>query len=301
MTSQRNHIVVGTDGSASALHAVRWAAREAALRRRVLHVVTTYTVPVSGYPDGLNVAQEIREALTAQAADRLAQAQRCASEEADDLIVTTAAVEAGTQVTLRASSRDADLVVVGSRGRGGFTGLLLGSTAVDLAAHAACAVVVVRGDEDSDAGPVVVGVDGTALSEPAVGFAFEEAALRGAPVVAVHTWHDDAFEDALHTAVADEFRDIATRHAEERVQALLAGWREKHPDIEVSTDVSGGSAARALVRSSKGAQLVVVGSRGRGGFAGLALGSTSQAVIRHANAPVVVVRHAPDVAGVEGG
>ncbi|GAA1403396.1 hypothetical protein GCM10009639_48190 [Kitasatospora putterlickiae] len=172
-------------------------------------------------------------------------------------------------------SREAALVVVGSRGLGRFGALLIGSVAVHLAAHADCPVLIVRGRPDPD-GPVLVAVDGTGVGAEALGFAFAEASARRAPLTALHIAHPS-------TGRPDQ---------EERVLAeALAGWREKYPAVEPRSEVVEAHTRPALLEASREAQLLVVGARGRGGFAGLLLGSTSQAMIQHAHCPVVVVRH----------
>lgn len=289
--SARKPIVVGIDGSESATRAVRWAAREAALRHRPLQIVHTYTWPLSGYPDGLIVSEDLHEALRTDSAAKLAGAKKAAAELLPaDLVVSTRSTPGSATQVLRDLSNEAELVVLGSRGLGGFTGLLLGSTAIGLAARAGCPVAVVRGTREPADGPVVVGIDGTPVSEAAIAFAFEEAALRGAPLVAVHTWRETAFDIAMSPNIAAEYWRSASENAREVVAERLAGWREKYPDVVVTTEVRGNGPAEHLVRQSTQAQLVVVGSRGRGGFAGLALGSTSQAVLHHADSPVVVVR-----------
>jgi nucleotide-binding universal stress UspA family protein len=180
---------------------------------------------------------------------------------------------------------------LGSRGMGGFVGLLVGSTAVHLSAHGRCPVLVVRevGDE---AGPVVVGVDGSVMGEQAVGFAFAEAALRKAPLRALHasTWNAPlpAPQDA---AVPYANPPGALAGEEERlVSEALAGHRERYPEVPVEDQVVHGRTREALIEASHSAQLLVVGARGRGGFAGLLLGSVSQAVLHHAHCPVAVVR-----------
>lgn len=182
-------------------------------------------------------------------------------------------------------------MVVGDRGLGGFLGLLLGSVAVGLAGHAACPVVVVRGPEApagvDPASPVVVGVDGSPTGEAAVSFAFEWADQRGAPLVALHTW----WVDPMISPMLDWH---ATTEAETEVLAeRLAGWAEKYPDVVVERVVEQRRAADALRELSERAQLVVVGSRGRGGFQGLVLGSVGHALLHHAECPVAVVRPEP--------
>ena len=183
----------------------------------------------------------------------------------------------------------AQLVVVGDRGIGGFEGLLVGSVAPALAGHAHCPVVVVRvlGGGAPEGGPVVVGFDGSAASESALGFAVEEAVALGAPLAAVHAWQDIAVGAGegrlLHI---DSVADDAAAQLDEG----LAPWRAKYPELVIEPVVVRDRPAQALVRQSAGAQLVVVGSRGRGPLAGLLLGSVSQAVLHHAASPVAVVR-----------
>lgn len=282
-------IIVGVDGSESSTRAVRWAAREAALRRRPLKIVNSYSWPLSGYPDGVFISGDLYETLRANSDSVLREAKQ-AAESTPDLQVSTVSLTGNAQLVLRELSQDAELVVIGSRGLGGFTGLLLGSTAVGLASRADCPVVVVRGTREPTDGPIVLGTDAGALSEAATAFAFEEAALRAAPLLAVHAWQETGVDVAMEAHVPVEFWRTAGEHAEELVAERLAGWREKYAGVEVTIEVHGASPAEQLVHHSEQAQLVVVGSRGRGGFTGLTLGSTSQTVLRHAAAPVIVVR-----------
>lgn len=182
------------------------------------------------------------------------------------------------------------MVVLGSRGLGGFSGMLIGSVAVQVSSHAHCPVVVVP-PEVLPTTPakrkVVVGVDGSKLSAKALDFAFEQAELIGARVVAVHTWNN-LFSTYGQDALV--FDDEQLRETSEALVAeSLAGLRADHPDIEVDVELVTGKAARAILHLADGADLVVVGSRGRGGFTGLLLGSTSQQVLHHAHCPVAVI------------
>jgi nucleotide-binding universal stress UspA family protein len=185
------------------------------------------------------------------------------------------------------------VVVVGHRGLGGFTGLLVGSVGVQVAAHAAGPVVVVRPHSaaaGASAGRVVVGIDGSPLSRAALGFGFEAAARRGVGLTAVHAWTEPVSTgpgDMLPLVYdADDVDAEETRLLAE----ALAGWAEKYPDVPVDRKVVRGRAAEALVAESAGAALLVVGSPGRGGFTGLLLGSVSQAALHHADCPVAIVR-----------
>jgi len=280
-------VVVGVDGSDSALEAVRWAANEAERRRVSLRIVHAYGLPV-GYLPGFVDWHALHEALVAQGRSWLGRARDVAAEAAPGLAAEVVEVKAGAGPTLVEESAHAVLIVLGTRGLGGFTGLVIGSTAVELAAHARCPVVIVRG-AGSGTGPVVVGVDGTPVGEDAIAFAFVEASARGTSLVAVHTWTDLVLEAALAGgAAALDFAPLVQR-AEEVLRERLAGWQEKYPDVPVSRHVSRERAARALLRHAEHAQLVVVGTRGRGGFRGLLLGSTSQHLLHHAPCPVAVV------------
>ncbi|HEX6358712.1 universal stress protein [Actinophytocola sp.] len=284
-------IIAGVDGSAAALRAVRWAADEARLRHLPLRLVHAHETPV-GFPPGFVDWHALRQALVAQGKAWLEQARQAVVDTAPSLAVEV--VEEGGRAVpaLLTESAHAAMLAVGTRGLGGFTGLLTGSTAVELAAHARCPVVVVRGTGHAG-GPVVVGVDGTPVSEQAIAFAFAEASARGTGLVAVHTWTDLLLEAALGSAAALDFSPMA-QQAEEVLGERLAGWQERYPDVRVSRHVSRERASRALLRHAEGAQVVVVGSRGRGGFRGLLLGSTSQHMLHHTPCPVVVIRSTPE-------
>ena len=186
-------------------------------------------------------------------------------------------------------SRRAELVVVGSRGLGGFAGLLLGSVGAQVAAHAHCPVLVVRPDEQPIPvdGPVLVGVDGSESSRLAVGLGADEAALRDVPLVLVHVGPADG-----DRTVPEEIEESQAAYQAEAVRLLAdasAAVRAEHPDLVVREHpVRAAGAAQGLIEASGAASLLVVGTRGRAGFAGLLLGSVSQAAIQHAHCPVLV-------------
>ncbi|MFE2757414.1 universal stress protein [Actinosynnema sp. NPDC059335] len=282
-------VVVGVDGSGSGLRAARWAAGEASRRGVGLRLVRACEVP-TGYRPGLVDPNALREALAEDGRRSLAAALDAVGPLASDV---DAVLEFGPSVPLLlAEAEDASVLVLGNRGLGGFTGLLVGSTSVELAGRASCPVVVVRGrDDDPPAdGPVVVGVDGTELSEAALGFAFAAAADRGDELVVVRAWADPVLETAFAaTAVAFDVEPVA-REAEESLTGQLAAWRREHPEVRVTAHVVRERPAHALLRFAEDARLVVVGSRGRGGFRGLLLGSTSRHLLHHAPCPVAVVR-----------
>ncbi|MFE9880717.1 universal stress protein [Streptomyces sp. NPDC005784] len=286
-----NRVVVGVDGSSSSLAAVEAAAREARWRRaelRVVHAIWPVIVP-GPVPMGAAPFGPAEGVLPAAAERLVTEALHRAGDVAPEVEVTHEVVAGEALTVLELQSRDADLVVIGSRGRGGFVGMLLGSTAVYLAAHSRCPVMVVREQREA-AGPIVLGVDGSRAGEKAVDFTFAEAALRGADIVALHVWTPDNVP-VSPPQVPDVRGPGTVAEGEERLLAqALAGRQEKYPDVSVRHELVHGVTHEALIEASRTAQLVVVGARGRGGFTGLLLGSVSQALLHHAHCPVAVVR-----------
>ena len=261
-------VVVGVDGSESALRATAWAARRAALCGRGVRIVHAFELPVRPADDVVDPS--VRELLHTQGTSWLAAARTVAAKAGVPVEVVSA--DATAADLLIAESGSASLVVLGSRGHGGFTGLLIGSTAIQLGNHGHCPLVVVRGPGVAG-GPVVVGVDGTTTSDSAVAFAFAEADVRRAPLVAVHTTEEGLSEEPCRT--------LAER---------VTGWQQKYPDVHVTRVVVHDTPPSALLAQSTAAQMMVVGTRGRGGLRGLVLGSTSQHLLHHAPCPVAVVR-----------
>ncbi|TDV42534.1 universal stress protein [Actinophytocola oryzae] len=285
-------IVVGVDGSPSALQAVRWAAEEAKRRGVPLRLVNVYSTPI-GLPGGIVEPAVVQKALNDQGKLWLNEARQVAHEVSGELRPQLVLMTASVVPALVKESLNASLLVLGTRGLGGFTGLLIGSTAVLLAGRVHCPMVVVRGTEPVQ-GPVVVGVDGTPKSEAAVAFAFAEASLHGTDLVAVHTWADTAVDTVLLGHPEPPDFEPAQQRAYETLAERLAGWQEKYPDVHVAREVVRDHPSRALLRYAGKARLVVVGTRGRGGFQGLVLGSTGQHLLHHAPCPVVVVHTEPD-------
>ncbi|MGW3960618.1 universal stress protein [Amycolatopsis sp. NPDC005003] len=281
-------VVVAVDGSETAAAAALWAAGEAARRHTSLLVFTAYGYEDAAFGGKMYPPSDwlrIREAE----ADELLRTTRATLEAAvPGLDVSTEASDRGPVPGLLEVSARARILVTGAP-VGAIAGLFSGSPDVDLAAKAHCPVVVVRGNESVD-GPVVAGVDGSPLSEAAIAWAFEEASLRNAPLVALYTWHDGdtagLFSDGNVAFQGEAVEDSGRRLLAQR----LAGWQEKYPDVRVERRVEHDKPRSRLLSASHGAQLVVVGSRGRGGFTGLVLGSTSQALLHHASCPVMVVR-----------
>lgn len=292
MTTQhaRRTVVVGVDGSAEALRAVRWAAPEARRRQAVLRLVTGFAWTEYGMPGlpGLGSAYAVDRLRTA-ADTALAAAAAAATEAEPGVTVEQDVVLGFASGVLVGESQLSELVVVGDRGRGRISSVFAGSVAVAAAANAACPVVVVRGEERDAALPVVVGIDGTPVSEAAIAFAFDAASSRRAPLLAVHTWVAALGDPSLAPLIDWE---VLAAEEEEVLAERLAGWGEKYPDVAVQRMVAKGGAAHALLDLTERAQLVVVGSRGHGELAGFVLGSVSNALVHAATCPVAVVRPA---------
>ncbi|MGI5175820.1 universal stress protein [Dactylosporangium sp. CA-152071] len=287
-------VVAGVDGSAGSMRAVWWAAADAARRHRPLHLLHAHDWPDLVYPPvgfALPVAYETD--VRATAARVLADAVVVARDVGADLRITTEFTTRLCVPAMLAASRLASLVVVGSRGLGGFAALLVGSTGVELAGHAACPVVIVREVDLADgphAGRVVVGVDGSHGADLALGLAFEQAAFRraGLTVVTAVQWHVAGQRDGVAPPVHGEQAELLS--ARRVLAEAIAGWQEKYPQVDVQLEAVAGRAGGVLVDASAAAELLVVGARGHGGFTGLLLGSAGQAAVHHAHCPVVVVR-----------
>ncbi|WP_018253413.1 universal stress protein [Salinispora mooreana] len=281
-------ILVGYDGSPDAVRARDWALVEAARSGRSVHLAYVFewltmagwTGPGGGpsvWPD--DTARQQAEELVRQAA---------ADATSPELTVTGELYEGPPALVLQELSARAGLVVLGSRGLGGFAGLLVGSTAGSVAAHAHCPVVVVRGGADhrERTGHVAAGVDGSEQSLLALGFAVEQAAARKVALHVLRAWRPPPGQRP--PSAPDARTDARAARAE--LEESLTRWRRAFPDLQITVEVAEGNPAELLVTASRNAQLVVVGSRGRGGLAGMLLGSVSQQLLHHAHSPVAVVR-----------
>lgn len=288
------HIAVGVDGSESARQAVRWAAREAELRRRPLRLISVTGIPPLGYARQKPAPPNIFEISSAEGERILDEASDIASGVSGDIELSRALPQVPVSQALVEQSEQARLLVLGTRGLGKFTSLTLGSTTATAAVHSRCPVAVIRGHEPGaepapDA-PVLVGVDGSPTGERALAVAFDEASLRRAPLVALHAWSDVRTDSWFDGASGYCWQDV-----EQRQNAVLAerlaGWQEQYPDVAIQRVVVRDQPARYLTEHGADAQLIVVGSRGRGGFSGMLLGSTSQALLHTAPRPLLVVRN----------
>ena len=299
MSGQRHdvpgEVVVGVDDSAESRAAAGWAAAEATRLRTGLVLVSAYTAPSRGLFGYDVMAPDFGATLLAEHQKGHREIAASLLEQYPGLPISST-VEAGHPVdVLLGRSAGAALLVVSTRERGRFRRAVGGSVAQALAAHATVPVAVIRpGTAEPRTGPVVVGVDGSPNSRPAIGAAYDAAATRGVELVALHAWHDDMTLDVDERGlVGADIGDDALREIERAmVSEELAGWSERYPDVVVRPLVRKGDPVTLLLEASRTAALVVIGSRGRGGFTGALLGSTGQELIMHGEAPVLVVRSA---------
>ncbi|SOD83104.1 Nucleotide-binding universal stress protein, UspA family [Streptomyces sp. 1222.2] len=293
-------IVVGVDGSEPSLRAVDWAADEASLRGVPLRVV--YASLWERY-EGARLAEELEEpSERVRAGDIVETAARRARRRRSDVKISTDVLPEEPEYTLLRESRDASLLVTGTRGRSALTEALLGSVSLTVAAHAHCPMVVVRGSHDNRAlpathGRVVVGVGGgtspaygaerkPVTNPAAVRFAFEEARRRGAQVEAVRAWRRPAQESTGHPLLAGE---PAGPHERQATEALEAALRDAPADVRLQRRTAEGYARNVLVDASYDADLLIVGARRRERHFGLQLGRVAHGVLHHSACPVVLV------------
>jgi nucleotide-binding universal stress UspA family protein len=292
-------IVVGVDGSAESKVAVRWAARQATMRNLPLTLVTAIATPIFGsaaldWP-AARLSHDVHECQKHQA-DNARQTLDEAIKVVEDIAQDIGRPEINSEVfysepvpTLVDLSKDAQMVVVGCRGQSALRRGLFGSVSTGLVHHADCPVAVIHDELLSrmrlNRLPVVVGVDGSPASELATAIAFDEASRRGADLVALHAWcdHDTSGMPSIEWSACQST-------AQETLAERLAGWEERYPNVRVRRLVVWEHPARHLLEESESAQVVVVGSHGRGGYAGMLLGSVSTAVVHAARTPVIVAR-----------
>jgi nucleotide-binding universal stress UspA family protein len=290
-TAKKHGMLVCIDGSAASDAAVAWATREAVMRH--LPITLMHGVPplVVGWPvgqlyadmpgwqeeNGRHVVDQARKTLSANLGD------------SNPPEIHTEMVYSSVVPALIDASKDAWMVVAGSQGLGAVGRLLLGSVTTKLLQHAHCPVAVIHTDDDVSAdsnAPVLVGIDGSPASESAIALAFDEASHRRVELVALHAWSDVG----VFPMLGMDWRDSETK-GQEILAERLAGWQEQYPDVSVKRLIFCDKPSRWLVQESERAQLVVLGSHGRGGFAGMLLGSVSSHVAHLATVPVIVVRN----------
>ncbi len=289
-TTGKFGVLVSVDGSAASDAAVAWGAREAVMRR--LPITLMHVVPpvVVGWPVGQLYADmpEWQKESGHHFINQAGKTLRACLGEAEVPEIRTEMVYSTVVPALIDASKDAWMVVAGSEGLGALGRLLLGSVTTALVHHAHCPVAVIHsnagGAPDLHA-PVLVGIDGSPASEAATALAFDEASRRGVALRALHVWSDVG----VFPVLGMDWRD-REREGQEILAERLAGWQEQYPDVRVERLLFCDKPSHWLLKESEHAQLVVVGSHGRGGFPGMLLGSVSSAVAQAARVPVVVVR-----------
>lgn len=282
-------VMAGTDGSEASLRAVEWAAREAVLHQTALRIVSAPELPAGMSPYSItreNVAGVVQQATRRMLADA---AQRAAQLE-PGLTVDTKLLSGPPAHALLDTATEASMLVVGSRGAGGFAAMLLGSVGRYVATRASCPVVVSREETMAVHRKVVLGIRDPERCAAALGFAFEEAALRHARVLAVHawTWNPPGVGWAGRLADAelagyDPYELPATMTA--RLDEVLAAWRDKYPGVQAGWEAVFSDPGRALVGASTRADLVVIGRH----VAGTGVGSVIHSVLAHAHAPIAII------------
>ncbi|QIZ39968.1 universal stress protein [Saccharopolyspora sp. ASAGF58] len=270
MARTKQSVVVGVDGSESSAQAALWATAEATRLAVPVHLVVVNDDPA-------------REGFAKQAVRDIA--ERC-HRARPELTITDEVAVGHPAEELVHRSESAQLVVVGSRGHGVFRDVLLGAISTSVAAHARCPVVVVRGAAAAS-GPVVVGVDNSPGSHVAVHYAFDAANRRHTGLIAVQALPDAFF--TVGTYPLPDRQEIQNR-ADLHLAEQLSGWCADYPDVTVRREVANQHPVATLCEAARQAQLLVVGHRGRGGFAGLLLGSVANGVLHHAPCPVAVIR-----------
>jgi len=283
-------VAVGYDRTGPGERALGVAAREAARRGGTLVVMTAYHWLTPPEPGALTAADT--EATARKAAEEIVQygATRVRGEQ-PDLPVEPRAVAGYAGKVLAAASHEADLLVVGNRGTGGFQGMLLGSTSLRTLAEACCPVIVVRGNALDAHHRVLAAVDIDENCDPVLDFAFDEASRRGSGLTVIHVWDEPwiAAYGQQDPGIADDVARIE-RERDDRLAALVRSFHERYPDTRPFHQIAVGSAAGLLVDASHRADLIVTGARRHGeGRHGMLLGPVTQALLRHAECPVAVV------------
>jgi nucleotide-binding universal stress UspA family protein len=291
-TMRTTSIIAATDGTDPGKAAVRWAAEEAARRGRLLRILHVFDWDRSNadYDYDGHYAEAERQFAESVIVDALSLARTVAPQ----LPIKTDMLIGRAAIRLPAVTDDAELVVLGSRGRGGFASLLLGSVSQRVATHAPCSVVVVRGRGSVTEGSIAVGIDDSPSDEQVLETAFEAADGRGCALAVVHACQPPIplwLREAPITEASGPDPDAEQRS---RIEDRLAPWRAKYPGVPIKTTLSHESAAAALVEASRGARLVVVGSHNHGILTSTIMGSTGLQLLHHAQCPVYISRPRPE-------
>jgi nucleotide-binding universal stress UspA family protein len=283
-------VVVGVDGSEESLIAVEWAAREAVRRSAPLRIVSA-PAPMPRMLAYQASPRMVAVALRSIATRALDAAVARSEEVAPGLRVTTGLLSGSPPLALTKSGADASLLVAGARGAGGFAAMVLGSVSRYVADRARCPVVVVRAENTAVHREIAVGVRDPQDITATLSFAFEEAEMRGAHLVVVHTWFWSP--SALHLTGPGELMPSdpgqIPAEAASVLAASLESWREKYPEVRVRQDIVRGHPARVLASYSARADLVVIGRHAHPGGEGPGIGSVQHVLLDHAHGPVAVI------------
>jgi len=291
MSSKHYGIIVGVDGTPASDAAVGWAAHDAVMRGVPLTLIHVQD-PATRTWSQAKVLEEVAGWQKAEGGGILANASKIAHDIANDtshITINGELLFSAPGPALVDRSEDAELIVVGTDGRGALTRSLLGSVSSGLVRHAGCPVAVIREGETQMPhpanAPVLVGVDGSSASELATEIAFDEASRRHVGLIALHAWSNKELVDVpgvnWPAVKADEERPMSE---------ALAGWQERYPDVTVNKLLVCDKPARAIVETSQSAQLVVLGRHGRNALTRTFLGSVSNAVVQSVRVPVIVAR-----------
>lgn len=286
-------VVVGLDRSEAGRAAVEHAAELAVQRGQPLHLVRAFQPSQFPMRHRTGLSGDIDDLLRKAAGRLVDETSEVLSLVYPTLQLSAELAPGSPAETLIGESREAAFLVVGSRGSGGFSGLVIGSTTLRVATHAHCPVVAVPATpaDDPPRAGVVVGVDGTDVSEEAIDVAFQSASETDEQLMALHAWSDPA-QTGHGVLLPLVYDPVTVNQEEQRVMAeSMARWSEKYPNVTVVSRVVRDHPVRALVRAAEHARLLVVGSHGRGPVSGALLGSVSHGVLHHATGPVVVARH----------
>jgi len=285
-------IVIGVDGSPGSRNAVNWGLDRAARRHAPVRLIRAFDPSMRDFRVGssseIGVLGDAFEHVRHQL-DATYEAARIVHPE---LRIVPEMIDDSASSALIEASRDADTVVIGAHGAAGFSNLVAGYTTMNVASHAHSTVVALPSHETQDrtGTGIVVGVDGSEISETAIAFAFREASETGEGLTAVHAWTDPLTPSALGTAIPALYNpETYTRDQEILLAESLAGWAEKYPDVNVTRRVIHEQPVQALAKAAHHARLLVVGCRGQGRLRAMLLGSVSHGVLHLADCPVAVV------------
>jgi Universal stress protein UspA and related nucleotide-binding proteins len=279
-------IVIGVDGSPGGTSALQWGLALAERRHAPVRLVHAFAPSMSelriGGGNDIGIAGDARSASR----DLLEQALDQAKSGHPTLSITSRLVDDAAASALIEESREASTIVLGAHGARGFSNLVAGSTTMNVASQAHCTVVTVPTDltNSATAKGIVVGVDGSEVTQGAIAVALREASATGQPVTAVHAWVDPVTMSPMTQDTAGY-----SRAREQALAEMLAPWMEKHPDVAITLRVVREHPVHALAAAAQGAQLLVVGCRGRGAVRTMMLGSVSHGVLHLATCPVAVV------------